>query len=439
MKALILDGSHAGDPMSAKVTAALLANVQARGWEAETIVLREQKIGNCAGCFFCWVRSPGLCTTNDDNRVIAAKIVQSDLAIYLTPVTFGGYSSALKCMVDHQIQNILPFFVTIGGEIHHQQRYGHYPNALVIGWMDTPDAAAEAVFRHLVKRNAINMYARTSVCGLAIGNPPEPELVAQTEAWLEAIVRRTDSPMPALPVTSSALVDAEPVRRAVLLVGSPRTNKSTSASLGSYLMAQLAARGIAVETIQIYTSFNAADRTRAALEVLDSADLAVLAFPLYVDSLPAPVVAALEKIALHRAKRSTHQRFAVIANSGFPEASHNATALAICAEFARQSGFVWAGGLALGGGEGLVHGRPLDELDGRAIPIKRSLALAAAALADGQCIPQAARDLLARPAVPKWLYRLLGGYGWKQQAKRYGMNKNLNRRPYEVIESETYV
>jgi NAD(P)H-dependent FMN reductase len=243
---------HAANPLAdgfPTKSGGLAANRGIRRARPVAAFHREQKIGNCAGCFFCWVRSPGLCTTNDDNRAIAAKIVQSDLAIYLTPVTFGGYSSALKCMVDHQIQNILPFFVTIGGEIHHQQRYGHYPNALVIGWMDTPDAAAEAVFRHLVKRNAINMYARTSVCGLAIGNPPEPELVAQTEAWLEAIVGRTDSPMPALPVTSSARVDAEPVRRAVLLVGSPRTIKSTSASLGSYLMAQLAARGIAVEVV----------------------------------------------------------------------------------------------------------------------------------------------------------------------------------------------
>jgi hypothetical protein len=90
----------------------------------------------------------------------------------------------------------------------------------------------------------------------------------------------------------------------------------------------------------------------------------------------------------------------------------------------------WAGGLALGGGEGLVHGMPLNELDGRAIPIKKSLELAATALADGEPIPQAARDLLAKPAIPNWLYRLSGAYGWKQQAKRYGMEKSLRRRPY---------
>ncbi len=426
MKTLILDGSHSGDPLAARISAALRAHVP----EAETIVVREQKIGNCAGDFFCWVRSPGLCNINDDNRLIAAKIMQSDLVVYLTPVTFGGCSSALKRIVDHQIQNILPFFTSLNGEIHHQKRYGRYPNVLAIGWMDASDPHAEAVFRHLVHRNAINMHTKTAVCGLVIGDQPEAELTAQTGLWLETIARGSNSPVPALPITDTFPAEAEPIRRAVLLVGSPRTKKSTSASLGGYLMEQLAAKGIATETVQIYTSFNSAERTRAALETLDAADLVVLAFPLYVDSLPAPVIAALEKIAAHRAGRATRQRFAAIANCGFPEAAHNATALAICSEFARQTGFAWTGSLALGGGEGLVHGAPLNEMDGRAIPIRKALGQAAAFLAEGKPVPQQARDLMAKSVIPGWLYRFFGDYGWKQQAKHYGVEKSIKCQPY---------
>jgi multimeric flavodoxin WrbA len=437
MKTLILDGSHAGDPMSARLSAALAARLQALGWEAETILLRDQKIGNCAGDFFCWVRSPGMCNIDDENRVIAAKIVQSDLVINLTPVTFGGYSSALKRMVDHQIQNISPFFASVGGEIHHQKRYQRYPNTLTIGWLPTPDAQAEAIFRHLVQRNRVNMFAQTSVCGLVIGDKTEPELAADVSGWLEAIACGSSSAVPALPEISAAPVESAPTRRALLLVGSPRTKKSTSASLGGYLMEQLAARGVETETLQIYTSFNSAERTRAALESFDVADLVVLAFPLYVDSLPAPVIAALEKIAAHQAGRATRQRLVAIANCGFPEAAHNATALAICSEFARLAGLAWAGGLALGGGEGLVHGVPLNAVDGRAIPIKQSLELAAEALVAGRSIPLAARDLLAKPVIPNWLYRLFGGYGWKQQAKKYGVQKSMQRRPYDVGKPST--
>ncbi|MEJ2597017.1 MAG: NAD(P)H-dependent oxidoreductase [Anaerolineales bacterium] len=440
MKTLIFDGSHAGDPLSAKISATL----QARLPDAETVVLRQQRIGNCAGDFFCWVRSPGLCNTNDDNRLLAARVMRSDLLVYLTPVTFGGYASALKRMVDHQIQNILPFFASVKvdknhpGEIHHQPRYRRYPNLLVVGWMPAGtehpavDARAEAIFRHLVYRNAINFYAQKSACGVLVGNPTEAELSVQAGSWIEALERPAGLPAPALPEIPVSPAGQAP-RRAVLLVGSPRTRKSTSASLGGYLFEQLAARGVQTETIQVYPAFSSPVRAAATLEKLDAADLVVLASPLYVDSLPAPTIAALEKIAAGRGGRSTGQRFAAIANCGFPEASHNAPALAICSEFARQSGFAWSGGLALGGGEGVVHGTPLQELDGRAIPIRKSLELAAEALAGGESIPQEARDLLTRPTVPSWLYRLVGAYGWRQRAKQYGMQRKIKDRPYEPV------
>ena len=442
MKTLIFDGSQAGDPQpaSTEYSAKIQAALQERLPGAETVVLRQQKIGNCAGDFFCWVRSPGMCNTNDDNRLLAAKVMESDLLVYLTPVTFGGYSSALKRMVDHQIQNISPFFASIQGEIHHQPRYRRYPDLLVIGWTPAstehpaPDPQAEAIFRRLVSRNAINFYAQKSACVVLTGDPSEAELSAQSGLWLEALQRRAEAPAPALPAAPVSPA-GEPARRAVLLVGSPRTKKSTSASLGGYLFSQLAARGLQTETIQVYTAFSSPARTAQALEKLDAADLVVLAFPLYVDSLPAPVIAALEKVAAQRAAhpdgRSAVQRFAAIANCGFPEASHNAIALAICSQFARQSGFAWAGGLALGGGEGLVHGAPLETLDGRAIPLKKSLEMAAEALASGEPIPPAAGELLAKPVIPAWIYRLLGGYGWKQQAKRYGVQRQMKRRPYE--------
>jgi hypothetical protein len=218
-----------------------------------------------------------------------------------------------------------------------------------------------------------------------------------------------------------------------LLVGSPRTRKSTSNSLGGYLFEQLSARGIQTDTVYIHTTIRSKERMQEMLKSVNAADLVMLAFPLYVDSLPAPVMEALERIAAYRANSplSHRQRFAAIANCGFPEPEHNATALAICANFARQAGFDWSGSLALGAGEGMVHGRPLQEMDGRVIPLKQALDLAAKALAQGMAIPGEARALLAKPFIPGWLYRAMGVYGWRQQAKRYGAEHVLKRQPYQ--------
>ncbi|MBN8579599.1 MAG: NAD(P)H-dependent oxidoreductase [Anaerolineae bacterium] len=431
MKTLILDGSHANDALSRRVVASLEASLNKRAWDAQTIVLREQKIGNCAGDFFCWVKSPGVCNTDDDNRIIAEQIIQSDLVIYLTPVTFGGYSSALKRMVDHQIQNIAPFFKSIHGETHHQARYDRYPNILVVGWMDEPDAQTEVIFRHLVQRMSINMNSKTTVTGLVTGQPSDSDLTSQAESWLDAIAHASSSPVPALPYPTFSSTVAAPIKRAVLLVGSPRTKKSTSASLGEYLFEQLNQRGVEIQTFHIYTILNSPAKMDKLFAELDSADLVVLAFPLYVDTLPAPVITLLERIAIHRKTNPTSARFAAIANCGFPEAHHTDNALAICAEFARQNGLGWLGGLALGAGEGIVHGTPLRDLGGRAIPIKKSLELAAESLLQGKPIPQSARNLLARPIIPAWLYKVMGGFGWNQAAKKFGAEKKIRATPYQ--------
>jgi len=439
MKAILLDGSEANDNTGERVRAALTAQLQSQGWEVEHVVLREKEIGACGGEFFCWVKHPGMCMWDDDNRVIAAAIVASDLMVYLTPVTFGGYSSALKRMVDHQIQNISPFFARIGGETHHHKRYKRNPDTLVVGWIDAPDMWSETVFRHLVQRNAANWRSKTAISDVVLASQSDEALEALALGWLSDLSGRRSSQRVELPTSGSPATGTGPgsgnvpieVRRALLLVGSPKASKSTSNSLGAYMYEQLAARSIQIETIHLHTVLHSPDKTQALLDAVDAADLVTLAFPLYVDSLSAPTIEALECVATHRQRRdsSRRQSFAAIANCGFPEAHQCATALAICEIFSHQAGFEWAGALALGGG-GIVNGVPLAEGGGKTMLMRQSLDLAAEALAQGQRIPQAARDSLSKPLIPHWLYRLMGDLGWNQTAKGFGAKKLLRRQPY---------
>jgi multimeric flavodoxin WrbA len=439
MKAILLDGTRANDVTGNRVYAALTSELELHGWQVEHVLLREKKIGNCAGDFFCWIRNPGICNVDDDNRDIAKSIVNSDLMIYLTPITFGGYSSVLKKMVDHQLPNISPFFAQINGETHHQRRYRKYPGFLAIGWMGQHEPRTEMIFRYLVHRNAINFYAKKSIAGVVMAGQTDREIQLSVQSWLNELNRPATVKLETdLPITEAS-PRLSKIRSALLLVGSPRTKKSTSHSLGSYLFEQFGTHNIPTKTIHIHTSIRSSERMKTLLEAVDAADLVVLAFPLYVDSLPAPTIEALERIAAQRAShlgtnpQQTHrQLFAAISNCGFPEAHHNATALAICANFAWRAGFNWGGSLALGAGEGMIHGTPLNELDGRVIPLKKALDLAAKALSQGMAIPQEAQDLLAKPFVPSWMYRWMGIYGWRQQAKQYGMERSLKRQPYAM-------
>jgi multimeric flavodoxin WrbA len=159
MYATILNGALPGDGYVDAVAAALRDMLQSRGWAVAPWTLRDDRSAYCLGCFECWTKTPGLCRIDDVGREIAQSVIRSDLAIYLTPVTFGGYSSELKKAVDRIICLISPFFRRIDGEVHHLARYDRYPTLAAVGVVAGPHAAQEQIFHTLVGRNAINMHA----------------------------------------------------------------------------------------------------------------------------------------------------------------------------------------------------------------------------------------------------------------------------------------
>jgi hypothetical protein len=159
VRAVILNGSHHGDQASAVLHGVIAGELAERGWEVEPFVLRDLGIAWCVGCFGCWERTPGQCVVDDAARDVAAAMIRSDLVVYLTPVTFGGYSSHLKKAVDRNNCLLEPFFTTVRGETHHVARYSRYPRLLGLGVLTRPDAEAERLFTTLVARNALNLHA----------------------------------------------------------------------------------------------------------------------------------------------------------------------------------------------------------------------------------------------------------------------------------------
>lgn len=229
-------------------------------------------------------------------------------------------------------------------------------------------------------------------------------------------------------------------KRALMLVGSSiPVGTSTSEALGSHLAQRLQERGIATVTLHVASALRAEKRTAALLAEVDAADIVVLAFPLYVDSLPYLVTQALERIAAHRmgsrgraeavARRTV---FLAIANRGFPEAAHNAVALAICEQFADAAGFGWAGGLVLGEG-GAISGRPLAQVGGVVHNVVAALDMVAESLAAGSPAPAEAVQLMARPFIPATAYMLMGALGWLMLARRNRTLTRLGARPFHQI------
>jgi len=159
MKALILNGEELDGISLDKFSKSIREELKTKDYEVEEVLLKEKKIADCLGCFKCWVKTPGICIIDDYGRKAAAKIINSDLLIYLTPVVFGSYSYQLKKALDRMIPLISPFFTKVKGEIHHKKRYSKYPSLLGIGIMEEKDQNQSKIFEELVKRNGINFHS----------------------------------------------------------------------------------------------------------------------------------------------------------------------------------------------------------------------------------------------------------------------------------------
>ena len=158
MDAVILNGSLKKQHHLLPAQKILLEELQNAGWSSESILLNEFKIQGCVGCFKCWDTTPGICFQKDEAQGVVQKVIQSDLLVFLTPLTFGGYSSELKKIIERMLGLLLPGMTLINGESHHLKRYEQYPSLLAIGVTKTQNNEEERIFHTLIERHSLNFY-----------------------------------------------------------------------------------------------------------------------------------------------------------------------------------------------------------------------------------------------------------------------------------------
>lgn len=448
-KVIILDGTGAGDEELPSLLDILIDELDRGGAELQIYKMRQVKLGHCIGCFGCWVETPGICVEADAGREIAQAIISSDLTILFTPVTFGGYSSELKKIMDRWIPLMLPYFGRYHGEIHHTPRYSRFPRLVGIGVQRHPDSEEANIFRLVVGRNAINFHAPTHAAEVVLATD-DPNTLRQR---FKGLLSKTDSkPLGAaitslMPVADTSIPSPEAgnAGRALLIVGSPKIkHPSTSGVLGGYVLERLKERGWETESLTLKRSLGREKGQAELLSRVDRADLILLAFPLYIDALPFLVTKSLEIIAAqgHPRPNGRRKKLFVVCNSGFPEATQSTLALAICHRFAVVTGMTWSGGLAMGAGEALSSGQPLTA--GRSTsrpPVKhviKALDMASAALADSRPVPREAIPMIGKNPIPfvpfglwRWIFVKAGIRFWERHAAENGVPKEkMFDRPY---------
>jgi multimeric flavodoxin WrbA len=438
---MILDGMRQDEKGLSPISDVLTDVLKQYGAQVHVFSPRNLKLAHCIGCFGCWLETPGFCRFKESAyKEIFKAWMQSELVILVTPVTFGGYSSPVKQIVERIVPALLPYMGLYHGEFHHRPRYSKYPRLIGIGLQDKPNAAEADIFKLLVGRHAIDMHAPSYAAEVINSN----DNINNLRKTFLSLLTRND----ALRAGNSIKKLLQPVegmnakselngeQHALLIVGSPKTrSNSTSGVLGNYILDRMKEQKWLTESLTLKTELETPEGEAALLSAVDRADLLVLAFPLYVDALPYLLTRALEIIAGHRRNTSQRRplRLFAISNNGFPESYQNNVALAICRNFAISTDMIWMGALAMGAGESIISGAPLtqkSELGFPLIKIHTALKTSADALARGQVVPVEAMRSLAGvpiPFTPFFIWRMMFANGstafWNNRAAKNGISK----------------
>lgn len=210
--------------------------------------------------------------------------------------------------------------------------------------------------------------------------------------------------------------------RILLLVGSPKgPEKSNSARLGRLVVDGLEERGWSSESIHLHAAVKSEEGQRELFEAVARANVVLFTAPLYVDSLPAPAIRALELIVAHRGSGHAKRvpRFVSIINCGFVEPSQNDTCQRILQRFANRAGFERVAGVSLGG-------------SGRASKrVRQAFDILVEALDLEILVPDEVERLTWKPSMPGWLYVIGGNVMWKRLADKNGVKDQLRAQPYK--------
>lgn len=409
-------------------------------------------IGPCVGCFDCWVRSPGLCRIPDEAQEIVHAVANAGHVIWITEVSFGGFSARLKRIIDRHIPLILPFFRVHQDLTHHQQRYPWLPPVTVFGFDHAPDAKRERLFRDHVESTCLNLGASGwSVDYFGADLVPDDEQIARAMRSIATPANPSGSREMAersyrdtCRATASATTSTQ---RAVILHGSVReAAHSTSRAIAEAMADALNVGGCtAVEIVHVNNFARVGTAPQQAAQKLAEADLLIIASPLYVDTLPALTMRALEMVRDVRrvADRGSlikpaAPRVAAIINCGFPEAAQTRFALSLVREFAREAGYGFAGGWGIGEAE-VIHGRPLTAAGRMARHVYEAILAAGTALAQGHPVDDAIVAEGSKPMMPHSALRMIGTMQWYWERHRLGQSVfSLRARPHHTISKDEW-
>ena len=114
------------------------------------------RIHSCAGCFGCWVKTPGECVIHDGYEATGMDMGKCAELILVSQCCYGSVSPFIKTVQDRAIAYMHPDFVLRKGEMHHKRRYQNVISLSAYFYGEDITDAEKETARNLMQANADN-------------------------------------------------------------------------------------------------------------------------------------------------------------------------------------------------------------------------------------------------------------------------------------------
>lgn len=208
--------------------------------------------------------------------------------------------------------------------------------------------------------------------------------------------------------------------RIALIDGSPKVNNSAS----SVLLEDL--KGYWSEDAEVVNlGFHSAAVSKEVIAELSRSDAWVFAFPLYIDGIPGHLLSCLIQLEEAQIQNRPIHIYGIV-NCGFYEGIQTKLALKLLQNWSIKAGFIWSGGIGVGGGGGLAMMPKVEPGHGPKAPIDKALA----AFSDIILQKKVQENSYVSVAFPRFLYKMSAQMGWRQMIKANGgKSKDLGKIP----------
>ncbi len=196
-------------------------------------------------------------------------------------------------------------------------------------------------------------------------------------------------------------------QRMILLVGSPR-QKGTSFSFARTIKILAEEQGFQVELEFVYPYYEGIKPFSDIQALISVCNTVGMVMPMYIDTLPAPVIWFMEEITRTMKKQLAGKKLFAVAQCGFPDVYLLQPSLESCRLFARSNGMVWLGGVGYGGGA-IIDGRFLENLGRKGGNIIKAFRMMVEDIAEGHIIHRRVQQILT-VKIPRFLYGFIAAY-----------------------------